>query len=372
MQGAARDRTGTRVTRFIFTLNNWTQAEYDAITKDFAPNVQWIVVGKETGENGTPHLQGACVLGSRMAFSKLKKTPGFLRAHIESMRGTPQHNLDYSSKEDKTPFEMGEMPQPGKRNDLATVVNRVQSGESMRDLARDEQGGVAIVKFHKGLTILRSLTRTPRTEPPKIFWIWGPTGWGKTRICIEACAAILNALGRPSDDWWINNGTLTWFDGYDGQTCAIIDDVRAKQIPNFSWFLRFLDRNEFLVPFKGGFINWMSKYIFITCPYDVDTAFAKRKEHVPEDLKQLHRRISGHGGAIYQLESDIHASDPDRLEIVDGILAKCGFSSLLLQGGDGDGHDSGEDSGEAGIQTQGPGNTLLVPADAATGSLDQF
>lgn len=56
-----RDQTGTRVSRIVFTLNNWTQPEYDYLTQEFAPQVTWMVIGKETGESGTQHLQGNCV-----------------------------------------------------------------------------------------------------------------------------------------------------------------------------------------------------------------------------------------------------------------------------------------------------------------------
>lgn len=53
-----RDRTGQRVSRVVFTLNNWTDEEYSYLTKEFAPKCRWMVIGKEIGENGTKHLQG--------------------------------------------------------------------------------------------------------------------------------------------------------------------------------------------------------------------------------------------------------------------------------------------------------------------------
>lgn len=55
-----RQRNGQRLRRFVFTLNNWTQEEYDWLTTRFAGTdlCQWIVIGKEVGQNGTQHLQG--------------------------------------------------------------------------------------------------------------------------------------------------------------------------------------------------------------------------------------------------------------------------------------------------------------------------
>lgn len=57
-----RDRSGQRLTRAVFTLNNYTEEEYSYLTKEFAPNhCRWMVIGKEIGDTGTSHLQGACV-----------------------------------------------------------------------------------------------------------------------------------------------------------------------------------------------------------------------------------------------------------------------------------------------------------------------
>lgn len=104
-------RQQTRLSRFVFTLNHWTQEEYDAIKSN---HFQWMVVAKETGDNGTPHLQGAVVIGKQTAFSTIKMWPGFRRAHLEPMYGTPKDSLVYCSKQDSNPFVIGTLPTPGK------------------------------------------------------------------------------------------------------------------------------------------------------------------------------------------------------------------------------------------------------------------
>jgi len=53
-----RDRRGERMRRAVFTLNNYTDEEYKYLTEEFAPQTTWMVIGKEVGEQGTPHLQG--------------------------------------------------------------------------------------------------------------------------------------------------------------------------------------------------------------------------------------------------------------------------------------------------------------------------
>lgn len=308
-----QEGTPQRLRRFVFTLNNWSQEEYDYLTQSFAPTVKWIVIGKETGANGTPHLQGACVIGKQMAFSTLKTLTGFSRAHIEPMCGAPSESLIYCTKEDPQPFLYGQLPEPGKRSDVADVVSRVLGGASIRDIARDPVSASVFVKFSRGITALRSETINHRTEPPIVIWLSGPTGTGKTRTAYEVG---LELSGGP-DGVWLSSGGLRWFDQYEGQPVAIFDDFRAKHVSRFDYLLRLLDRYPVSVEYKGGWFKWVAKYIFITCPYDVDTCFSKRKEHMPEDIAQLHRRINSE----YSLEAEITDSQRDQLRR--NILQTC-------------------------------------------------
>lgn len=297
-----RQRNGDRLSRMVFTLPNWTDAEYQQL-KEFGATCKWFIMGKEKcPKTGTPHLQGAAVLGRQVAFSTLKTTNGFKRAHLERMNGRPEDSASYCRKEDSNPFECGTPPTPGKRTDVIQAVSRVRSGETLRDLAQDDEGGVAIVKFHKGLTVLRGLCRPPRTTVPRIYWFYGPTGVGKTRMALKVGRAFLRATpGARVDDIWISSGGLRWFDGFDGQLVAILDDFRAKHVSNFAFFLRLLDRYPMAVEFKGGFVPFTPQFIFITSPNKPEVCFSKRQEHVPEDIKQLIRRIEESSGGILDL-----------------------------------------------------------------------
>jgi len=280
------NRTGNRLRRFVFTLNNYTEQEYQALV-DFSKDVTWFIMGRETGENGTPHLQGACVLGRQIGFSTLKAYAGFTRCHIESMKGDPQANRDYCSKQDLNFYEIGALPQPGKRTDLHEVCDAMREGNTLRQIA--ETHPVQIVKYSKGLLYYRSLLAKPRdvNSPPKIFWIHGPTGCGKSRFVYELAMAIAKGV----DNIWSTSSDLKWFDGYDGQKVAIFDDFRPKEV-SFSFLLRVLDRYPLQVPIKGSYTNWNPEYIFITAPHDPCKLFEYRATYRAEDIQQLNRRIS--------------------------------------------------------------------------------
>jgi len=286
----------SRGKRFCFTLNNWTETEYSYLTGPvFTACTRWMVVAKESGENGTPHLQGAFILHSQTAFSTVRKHIGLTRAHLEPMIGSPQDSLVYCSKQDAAPFVFGSPPTPGKRNDLASATKKILNGDSIASLCTETEDAVCVVKYHKGLTVLRSLVRPKRTEPPKIYWMHGKTGTGKTRSSFESA----NRLG----DVWISSGGLRWFDGYDGQRSAIFDDFRSKGVV-FPFLLRLLDRYPMSVEIKGAHVEWTPEFIFITCPEEPHDTFKTRSSYIPEDVNQLIRRIEQGGGGIFEMPDD--------------------------------------------------------------------
>lgn len=286
MQGGAnRTQTQTgRLRRFVFTLNNWTQKEFDDICQ---LNCKWLIVGKEKGTNGTPHLQGACVIGRQVAFSTIKKWPGFHRCWIQRMRGTPEDSLRYCTKQDREAFQSGMMPQPGKRNDLKDTIQEMKDGKTLAEIVKGEDIGVisAVVKYHRGLNYIASLMRPNREHPPVVFWIYGSTGVGKTRSAVE----FGHDLGGPYG-MWISSGSLRWFDGYMGQPIVLFDDLRTKHA-EFSFLLRLLDRYPLQVEIKGGYVNWVPRIILITAPKDPEAMWSLRTD---EDKQQLCRRVSCH------------------------------------------------------------------------------
>jgi len=286
--GTARGRS-QRLRRFVFTLNNYTEQELTWFT-DIFPNgttkPAWMIFGKEVGECGTPHLQGAVCLGRQLAFSTVKTWPGFRRAHLDTMRGTVDDSVRYCSKQDLNPFEFGIRPSPGKRSDLEAVIQSIRDGANMRTVA--EEHPTAFIKFTKGLIALRNTRLRPRdpSHPPTVYWLHGATGVGKTR-----CAWEFGVNYGGPECVWLSNGGTKWFDGYDGQTVAIFDDLRSKDC-SFNCLLRLLDIYPYRVEYKGGYVEWIPEVIIITCPNSPLATFATRAEHKPEDLRQLERRCT--------------------------------------------------------------------------------
>lgn len=108
----------SRAHHWCFTLNHPTEDEYDAICQLFDANAcTYLVVGRETGDSGTPHLQGYISFGTRRRLSQVKASLG-RRVHAEPTRGTPKQASDYCKKEGDF-REWGTLPcGQGKRTDI--------------------------------------------------------------------------------------------------------------------------------------------------------------------------------------------------------------------------------------------------------------
>lgn len=283
-------RNGNRLTRICFTLNNYTEVEETFLKAPEAwPTApRFLIVGREKGVEGTPHLQGFAVLGKQTAFSTLKKYPAFVRAHIEKAKGSIESNVIYCSKEGNY-WTYGVQPADrggGKSKELQLAVSAVESGESLVKMARSGEHGLAITKFSRGLITYRTLRAKPRSGPPRVFWFWGSTGTGKSLT-----ATFLANKYFGEDEVWRSNAKLDWFDGYDGERAVIIDDFRPEHC-KFDWVLRLTDRYPLRAPVKGGFVNWCPWVIFFTSPKDISNTFYLRSERFPEQIQQLIRRVT--------------------------------------------------------------------------------
>ncbi len=91
---------------WCFTLNNWTQTEYEFLSSLFLAlsHSHFYIIGKEVGENGTPHLQGYIAL--RETNKKFRPLPklGVMRdgkqaIHFERAKGSQRQNYFYCSKD---------------------------------------------------------------------------------------------------------------------------------------------------------------------------------------------------------------------------------------------------------------------------------
>lgn len=267
---------------WTFTINNYT----DLHIKIFDNwECSYVIYGKEVGESGTPHLQGYIIFKRAYRLAQLHKLVP--EAHWEVALTTDAMN--YCMKDGN--FTIRDNRKQGKRNDITDFIQDI-STRGLVDSIPDH--AETFVKYHSGFEkYVRYTQRAAPRDAPRIFWLYGETGVGKTFIVHDICS-----------DLWSNSGDLRWFDGYIDQREALFDDFRADHCP-WSFLLRLLDRYPFKVPVKGGFAQWVPQIIFITAPYTPSQTFVSSGE----DLQQLLRRLT----ATYLVTPDNHT------EVVDGI-----------------------------------------------------
>lgn len=135
--------TGSYAKRWVFTLNNYTE-EDEVNLKNLFDNgsVDYLVYGREVGQNGTPHLQGFISFSERKRFNAARQSLG-LRCHIELCRGTPQQAATYCRK-DGDFVEFGELDslagERGKRTDWHGFKEWIEAFGSVptdRDIASE-------------------------------------------------------------------------------------------------------------------------------------------------------------------------------------------------------------------------------------------
>lgn len=251
---------------WCFTLNNYTEAEIEILAEI---ECRYIVCGKEVGENNTPHVQGYIEYDKPKKFGGVKKS--IPRAHIEQRKGTREQARDYCMK-DNNFTERGDWDAggTGRRTDL----------DKCRELAATEgmRAVTAICNLQQIKVAEKFLTynEEARDWKPKVIWICGKTGSGKSRQAREIC----------KDDTYTKSTGKCWWDGYDGHENVIIDDFRDSWWP-ITEMLSLLDRYEKQVEVKGGFRQFKPKTIIVTSIKSPEECY----KNIGEDINQLIRRI---------------------------------------------------------------------------------
>ncbi|CAN5740448.1 hypothetical protein BH11PAT2_BH11PAT2_00560 [soil metagenome] len=268
--------------RFCFTIPNYTEEDlvrFHALAESLEKHC-YINYGLELGDTNFPHIQGYIELNTVQRYSYLQKYFDFkkdgklLKFHIEIANGTAEQNKKYTGKEGNG-FEYGEPLVQGARTDLNQIKEAIKTDPRSLPTIVDE-----LVQNNQQLRYAQNLQpfyfkhRDPNL-PPKVYWIHGATGIGKTSLVYRCFADICSV---SSYDWL---GT-----GYSQNECLLLDDFREFNIP-FENLLKLTDRYPFDLFFKGGSVPLNSPYIIFTSPHSIDQTFRNSREN----LEQLRRRV---------------------------------------------------------------------------------
>lgn len=262
---------------WCFTLNNPTETEIERLSRVVGDDISYICWGREVGDAGTPHLQGYLELGRKHRLNGVKQLVGE-RLHLELRRGTQEQAILYCQK-DGAFTEYGEkiVSAQGQRTDLERVVEGLRGGKRLAEVALEEP--MLYCKYRNGIRDIAGFLQKRRAEPPKVFYVFGLPGTGKSRWAYEY---------DPESTW--SYGGDGWFDGYQGQRVAIFDDfcddLSRDRCIGYSLFLKLLDRYPLSVPVKGGFVSWLPETIIITSNRSLQCLYRGNEAYVWEAIER--------------------------------------------------------------------------------------
>lgn len=264
---------------WCFTLNNYTDDDENTLAALGAHSeTKYLTYGRETGESGTPHLQGYVVFTRRIAFNTARARVS-TRCHMEKTKGSPSANKAYCQKDgDFVEFGTCHTGQ-GKRTDLDEVYDAVKAGQTRAEVGDAFKG--TYLRYKRSIDqLLREVAQTVRdpANETQVVVYWGATGTGKTRRVWDA---------HPRDTIYCHTGER-WFDGYTGQQVALFDDFDGS-VFKLTYFLRLLDRYPMKVPIKGDYVEWNPRTIYITSNKAPQEWYANASE---EHQAALMRRLS--------------------------------------------------------------------------------
>lgn len=193
-----------------------------------------MIFGEETGECGTPHLQGYLETSEKKSLKQMKSLNNRISFRIST--GSGLQNKNYCTKDGQNCFEHGTMMKQGKRSDLEDVVAAITAGQTLTELYMNFP--IQMIKHHKGITAvhqklcpqtaaitihpIESFSWTADIIPVKTTTIlWGAPGIGKTSfvLAVYPKALIVSHL----DD-------LGRFDSKE-HTAILFDDVSISHLP---------------------------------------------------------------------------------------------------------------------------------------------
>lgn len=86
---------------WCFTINNFSSDDLerlDQLSATIGEDIKYLVYGRETGENGTPHLQGYIQFSKKKRLGQVRNQISE-RGHFEVSQGTPLQAAQYCKKD---------------------------------------------------------------------------------------------------------------------------------------------------------------------------------------------------------------------------------------------------------------------------------
>jgi len=244
---------------------HWTFTNFALDTKWNPDVMQYLVWQYERCKTGRKHQQCYVIFKTKRTRTGAQKLLSNEKIHIEQSRGDATANTKYCTKlfnDDGTParWDMGAAPNihgkigvQGERNDITQFVNAVMDGANEYKVMTEHVGPWA--KYPALYNRVKFVKYKYIDKPAPFVWVLcGAPGTGKSKIA--------HLVGDYIGSYFTFEGDLNWLDGYDNETCLIIEEFDGQM--KREMLNTLLDRYKARRPVKGAFTWITSPLIFIT------------------------------------------------------------------------------------------------------------
>lgn len=240
----------------------------------------YMVVGNEVGDNGTPHLQGFIAYKVRTRFTTIKKQ--MMNAHIEPMGrfSTPHLAAEYCKK-DGDYEEFGTLPdfKGGATGGAAKAKNFKSMAELAMANKLDDILEIDPVSYVQHYHAYKRIAQDHPKPPENLDdvcgeWLVGEPGVGKSYTA---------RLNNPE---YFDKAINKWWDGYQGEPVVILDDLDLVHHVLGHHLKRWADRYSFPAEQKGSTIQIRPQKIIVTSNYTIEEIFAQDGDILVAALKR--------------------------------------------------------------------------------------
>lgn len=268
----------TRSRVYVFTWNNYSEEDEVYVQ---GLDCEYLVYGREKGEQGTPHLQGFIKFKNQRMFGGVRKL--FKQNHVEVCKAVKQA-IAYCKK-DGDVFEKGVEPE---KSGGDKVEERAKKNKRLRDedLNKLVEEGVLPMRdvnaIKKARLILANEKPHYDSEVVRGVWIVGAPGTGKTY-------SARKDYGGPV----FIKSQNKWFDGYQGEKVIVLDDLDKGGECLGHYLKIWSDRWACTGEVKGGTVPLQHTLFIVTSNYYIEELFGDEKivEAIRRRFKVVEHKI---------------------------------------------------------------------------------
>jgi len=278
-------RDDQRIHAYTFTINNWTEEEGCEASIQSTSGAPYICYGKEVGANGTPHLQGVIYFRNGKTMSAVSKLKGFRRAALfaKYKESTFERWANYCKKGDQTKkewdffhedgptygenadvWELGDLPQPGKRSGFAEARDMVMAGHSVGEILVESQS----YQVARGVELSMKYLEPARTRAPEVRYVTTNVGAGMRLHASRWEKYADTWLGKG---WYRRKCEGKFWNFYDRHKSVVIELPENLEKTAQRWLWRDLGTSKpWYLETKGACRQMVAENILIVSEFRAD------------------------------------------------------------------------------------------------------